>query len=215
MAWGAKLLLMLGICLLTSYAHAQQYLFYLHGKIIEDQGINAVETARGFGAYQYNDILDAFKIRKFIVMSEVRRPNTDVRHYAHKVAQQVDSLIKIAKVGSDHITIVGASKGATIAMYASTYLQNPNIKFVFMSACSEASFITNSDISISGNVLSIYETSDPIGSSCSQLKEHSKKNALAHFSEIALHTGLQHGYFYRPIPEWLNPVLKWANGDFK
>lgn len=215
MAWFVKGLLIGGLCLVNTYADAQQYLIYLHGKIIEDQGIHAVETARGFGEYQYNDILAAFRQKKFIVMSEVRSPNTDVRQYAHKVAKQVDSLIKQAKVAPDHITIVGASKGASIAMFASTYIQNADVKYVFMSACNESSFLSNTDISITGNVLSIYETSDNIGSSCMQFKERAKKGALKHYSEIALNTGLQHGYFYKPRPEWMNPVVRWAQGNFE
>ncbi len=28
--------------------------------------------------------------------------------------------------------------------------------------------------------------------------------------EIVVHTGLGHGFLYRPLPEWLNPVVEWA-----
>ena len=28
--------------------------------------------------------------------------------------------------------------------------------------------------------------------------------------EIVLHTGLGHGFLYRPLPEWVDPVTEWA-----
>ncbi len=28
--------------------------------------------------------------------------------------------------------------------------------------------------------------------------------------EVAVDTGLAHGFLYQPLPEWVNPVLEWA-----
>jgi hypothetical protein len=28
--------------------------------------------------------------------------------------------------------------------------------------------------------------------------------------EIALETGLHHGFLYRPLPEWIEPVVEWS-----
>src|SRR3982750_2641969 len=110
-----RLLILLITLISSTMSFAQGYLFYLHGKIIEDQGANAVDTVNGFGAYQYEDILNTFKKAGFTVMSEVRQKDTDPVAYAHKVVSQIDSLIK-AGVNANDITVVGASKGAIISM---------------------------------------------------------------------------------------------------
>jgi hypothetical protein len=72
----------------TSYAFpisidpTKQYLFYLHGKIIEDQGIPAISPE--FGEYQYEAILDKLSSFGFVVISEQRPKNTDGIAYARK-----------------------------------------------------------------------------------------------------------------------------------
>jgi len=93
--------------LLSGELFGQRYLFYLHGRIVEDQGPNAIDTIRGFGAYQYENILDTFRKKNFIVISEARKKNTDVQEYANKMVRQVDSLLQ-AGVVAGNITVVGA-----------------------------------------------------------------------------------------------------------
>jgi hypothetical protein len=195
---------------MAATAHAQPYIFYLHGKIVEDQGAKAVSP--DLGPYEYDNILNAFRKEKFIVFSEVRKPNTDVKEYARRVAGQVDSLLKKGAKPAD-ITVVGASKGAVIAMYVSTFLNNKDVNFVFMSACNDYNFEAT-DINFSGNILSIYEKSDGIGKSCEQFRQRSKAS-VHHYKEVALNTGLKHGYFYQPRPEWMNPVVQWANRRYE
>lgn len=197
------------ICLLlfSICAHAQKYIFYLHGKIIEDQGANAVETAQGYGAYEYNNILDAFRQEGFIVISEVRPRNTDPETYALKVVKQIDSLIrKGARPGT--ITVIGASKGSVIAMHTSSLLKNKEVNFVFMAGC----FGSGNNIHFCGNILSIYEKSDGVGS-CQSLR-NSSSLPVPHYKEIAINTGLRHGFLYRPLKEWVTPAVNWANGNY-
>ncbi len=74
---------------------AQNYLFYLHGRIVEIQGENAVDTQNGYGSYEYNKIINTFKKNGFRVISEVRPANTRVIPYAKKVVHQIDSLISL------------------------------------------------------------------------------------------------------------------------
>src|SRR5438034_11753080 len=109
------------IVMLTSSvgAFSQRYLFYLHGRIVEDQGTNAVDTIRGFGPYRYQAIVDSLRKRNFVVISEVRQKNTDVEQYAGKVKTQIDSLLHTG-IAPANITVVGASKGAAIAMLTSS-----------------------------------------------------------------------------------------------
>jgi len=98
-----------------------KYLFYLHGRIIEEQGINAVSEQ--FGRYEYMAILDTLEQHQFTVISEARPRNTDINTYANKLAKEVSKLIDAGTLPKN-ITILGASKGAVIAMVAATQLAN-------------------------------------------------------------------------------------------
>src|SRR5262249_16171579 len=89
--------------------------------------------------------------------------HTNPFEYAHKIANQVDSLIKRG-VNSNNITIVGASKGAGISMLISSYLKNKSLNFVFMSGCDDEILENFPDIHFYVNILSIYEKSDSEGS---------------------------------------------------
>jgi hypothetical protein len=191
----------------------QLYLFYLHGKIVEDQGADAVDTEHGFGAYQYKDILNAFRKEKFIVNSEVRGKNTDVEEYAEKIKKQIDSLLHTG-IPAVNITIVGASKGAVIAMLTSSMLKNKDVNFVFMAGCNEDNFKRLPQIDFCGNILSIYERTDDIGKSCTSTKNLSQQE-IPHYKEIELNTGLKHGFLFKPLPEWVIPVIQWAKGNYE
>ncbi len=107
------------------------YLFYLHGKIVEQ---DRRPTHPQHGVYEYDQILGTFKQNGFVVISEQRKKDTDVEQYGKKVAGQVRQLLE-AKVPPEHITVVGASQGSWMAMLASTYLKNRNLNFVLIGAC--------------------------------------------------------------------------------
>ena len=193
-------------------ASAQRYLFYLHGRIVEDQGAHAVDTINGFGAYRYEDILDTFRKKNFVVISEIRQKNTDVEEYAKKVKAQIDSLLQKGMAPAN-ITVVGASKGAAIAMLVSSLLKNENVNFVFMAGCNDDIFSALPQIDFCGNILSIYERTDDIGKSCTPVKNRSAQK-ISHYKEIELNTGLKHGFIYSPLPEWVEPVTEWAQGNY-
>ncbi len=197
----------------SGFACGQRYLFYLHGRIIEDQGSNAVDTIRGFGAYLYEDIVDSFRKKKFVVISEVRQKNTDVEEYALKVKKQVDSLLQKG-IAAVNITVIGASKGAVIAMLTSSLLKNKDVNFVFIAGCNEDNFSRLPPIEFCGNILSVYEKTDGIGKSCTPVKNRSLQK-IPHYKEIRLNTGLKHGFLYKSLPVWMAPVIQWANGDYK
>ena len=111
---------------------AKQYLFYLHGKIIEDQGIPALSP--DFGEYEYEAILERLNGYGFVVISEQRPKNTDGVNYARKVAEQITALLD-AGVPAKNITVIGASKGAGITIFVSHFLENEEINFVIMAIC--------------------------------------------------------------------------------
>ena len=66
---------------------ARQYMFYLHGKIIKDQGIPAISP--DYGEYEYAAILEKLSGYGFVVISEQRPKDTDSVEYASKITEQV------------------------------------------------------------------------------------------------------------------------------
>ncbi len=181
-----------------------KYLFYLHGKIVEDQGVKAVSER--FGAYEYEKIVENFKQHGFVVISESRPKDTDIEKYAEKVAAQIRELLK-SGVAAEKITVVGASKGSWIAMFVSTYLKNKDVNFVIIAGCGVNKEFLNS-VNLYGNVLSIYEKSDVTGN-CQAVFDDAE--GINKRKEVMLQTGLAHGFIYRPMKEWIAPAVDWAN----
>ena len=181
-----------------------RYLFYLHGRIVEDA---RRPRSPQYGPYEYDEILNVFKSRGFVVISEQRPKGTEVEKYAVKVADQVTQLLK-AGVPPRNITVVGASQGSFIAMLASTHLKNRDVNFVLIAGCAaDEAFLKMVDLH--GKVLSIYEKSDRAGT-CE--KYRADATGLAKYQETELQTGKRHGFIYRPMREWIEPAISWARG---
>lgn len=191
----------------------QGIIFYLHGRIVEVQGVHAVDTINGYGAYEYTKIINTFRKNGFKVISEVRKINTLPINYAQHVVHQIDSLLKEGTIPND-ITVIGASKGALIAMLTSSMLKNREVNFVFMAACNSYSLRRFTKLKFYGNILSIFEENDRIGRSCFGFRARSGKK-ISHYKEIELHTGLRHGFLFKPLPQWILPALKWARKDYQ
>ena len=189
----------------------KHYLFYIHGKIIEEQGIPAVDPV--FGEYEYQSILERFGSNNLVVISEQRLKNTESIEYAKRTQEQVTTLLN-AGVPASNITIVGASKGAYIAIYVSHFLENQEIKFVIMGICNPEILadLKQNLIFLYGKVLSIYDSADDQnGGSCEELFRLSESNGgLAGYDEIVLNTGIGHAILYKPFNEWITPVIQWA-----
>lgn len=189
------------------------YLFYLHGKAVENGGRNAVTP--GHGAYKYDDILQALAAQGFVVISEVRSPDTTME-YGKKVVEQINRLLN-AGVPANQITVAGHSKGGALTIATSSFLQNSEIKFVIMAGCGkgtqEKGFIHKLDrfaAGMKGQVLSLYDSVDQEAGTCNALFEQATN--LASKKETALNTGLGHGLFYTPHSEWIEPLASWAKG---
>jgi hypothetical protein len=187
----------------------KHYLFYLHGKIIEDNGIPAVSP--DYGEYEYEAILEKISSHGFVVISEQRAKNTDSLEYAKRIARQVTKLLD-AGVPAKHITVVGASKGGGIAILASALLKNNDVNFVIMAICTSASVdeIKQNGMTLYGNVLSIYESSDETAGACRDLFSYSEGNGLSRHQEIVLNTGKGHGFLFQPLDEWVVPAMEWV-----
>jgi hypothetical protein len=189
-----------------------KYLFYLHGKIIEDQGIPAVSPE--YGEYEYEAILQKFVDHGFTVISEQRPRNTDSMKYAERVAGQVKILLG-SGVPAKNVTIVGASKGAGITIEISHLLENLETNFVIMAICNpdEVEALKQNRTILYGNVLSIYDSVDTLAGSCREIFALSEGKGLGRHDEIVLHVGTGHGILYQPLDEWMLPSVKWAGGE--
>jgi len=181
-------------------------MFYLHGKIIEDQGIPAISN--DYGEYEYTSILEKLRGYGFVVISEPRPKDTDGVEYARKITGQATSLLN-AGVPARNISVVGASKGAGIAVFVSHFLANKEINFVILAIChpDEVEYLKQNQIFLFGNVLSIYDSVDEFAGSCQELFSFSEGKGISRYDEIVLHIGTGHGILYKPMDEWIKPSV--------
>jgi hypothetical protein len=189
------------------YCVAQMHIYYLHGKIIEEQGRNAVSEK--FGRYELDEILNQLNINNSIVHCEIRAKDTDVKLYANKISSEIDSLINLG-ISPKNITIIGASKGAVIAMNISD-INTYNINYVFLAGNNDYQE-KNNDWKFHGQILCFYDISDDIaGKNYNNWKE--KPNYSTKFEQIEIKTNLGHGFLYKPLKEWINPTKEWIKNQ--
>lgn len=186
---------------------SQKYVFYLHGGIVQKQGVNAV--SQYYGAYKYLDILDTLRSHGYNIISEVRPKGTDETTYAGKVVAQIDSLLD-RDAPPENIILVGASLGAYITMETAYRLKKEKINYVVIGLCGEyaLNYYSNNGKKLYGNFLSIYESSDQKGS-CDNI--FSLQSTISSYKEVKLNMGIGHGFLYKPYQEWIMPLVKWFN----
>ncbi|MDN5287927.1 MAG: hypothetical protein JWR38_4201 [Mucilaginibacter sp.] len=182
------------------------FLFYLHGGVVTDEGNNGMTKAMPqWGRYEYLNILDSLRNRGFTVVSERRRPGVDDSLYVNKIVRQVDSLLQNG-VPINHVMIVGASSGAAITLNVASALKTKRMKYIIMGACWPDTYKSYLGLTLEGRFLSIIEKSDPHGT-CSAIFNSRPK--VSRFQEIVLNTGLSHGFLFKGYKDWLDPVTKW------
>jgi hypothetical protein len=183
---------------------SDRYLFYLHGRIIEEKGVRP--THPRFGVYEYEKILEAFADRGFVVISEVRPSGADVASWAGRVANQVRRLID-GGVPPDHVTVVGFSKGGVIAIFASSELANDQLNFVFMGACGP--WIKGQpDLVPRGRLLALRDSTDDLVGPCAPLFARGGDGGIQR--EVVTDLGGGHGAYYRPHSAWVDEVTAWG-----
>ncbi|GAB4196297.1 MAG: hypothetical protein Tsb002_29510 [Wenzhouxiangellaceae bacterium] len=193
----------------------QHYVFYLHGKLIEDQGIPAVSER--FGEYQYLDILEALSQHGFRVISEPRPKDTNGDSYALQISQQINHLLAQG-VAADSIGVIGASKGAYITARIAHLIDQQALRYVLIAICHPRviEHIREQQAPLRGHVLSIYDHTDTeYAGSCAELFEYSAAYGLQDHDEIVLQIGSGHGILYRPLDEWLQPATAWLKGSYQ
>ena len=89
----------------------KRYLFYLHGLIVEEAGIRPKSEEHGY--YEYELILKELAQEGFIVISEAREKDTQIKSYAENITAQIKKLLE-NNVPPSNITVAGASKGCII-----------------------------------------------------------------------------------------------------
>lgn len=199
--WGAFFALLIGCA--SNTQNNKKYIYYLHGRIIEIQGKNAVSEE--YGKYEFDSIVLALSGEDNNVIAEVRTENVDYIDYANKVSKEIDSLVRMG-VKPRNITIIGASKGAIIASHISDRNINP-INYVLLAGNNEYQEKNNA-WKFHGQVLCFYDQSDTIaGGNYDYWKN--KQNYTNKFEQIELKTNLGHGFLYKPMKEWIEPTLKW------
>lgn len=192
-----------------------KYLFYLHGKIIEDKGKGA--SSQRYGMYMYDRIIEHFEDRGLIVIEEVRG-ETNPKKYAAKITTQVRQLMT-AGVPAGNITVSGFSKGGYIALLVASSLNNPDVGYAIMAGCGagkrayvfEQFLKRKRGARLKGRIYSIYASGDLEAGSCRPAIDQSDRIGL-NFRETRIKSGKGHGLFYQPRPNWIEPVAIFAKG---
>jgi len=183
-------------------AEPPRHLIYLHGRIVQERQSARPVNVR-FGAYELEKIRSAFRERGFTVHSEIRPRTATVEESADRVAAEVKRLLA-SGVPVERIAVVGASMGASIAFLAAERLQLPGLRVATLGAC----LFENAKGPV-GHLLAIREESDDLIGPCRAWNPAAAPPGLR-ARELVLHTGLSHGFLYRPLPEWVEPVAAFA-----
>jgi len=192
---------------------SERYMFYIHGRIIEDQGIPAVSDE--YGEYRYEDILRTLQGYGFVVISEQRPKNANSMEYAQRTGTQVRRLLS-SGVPPGSITVVGASKGGAIRMIVSTLLKKPELNYVLLGSCDSPTVddFVQQEAPLYGNVLTIHDQADVYSGSCEDLFAFSEGKGLGQHEELVLQVGTGHGVLYEPLSEWVLPTVEWAKQEW-
>ena len=183
---------------------SERYVIYSHGLIVE--GTDPRPVHPDFGVYDFPAVTQAlFANGGFNLIAHHRPANTDIAAYTDTLAGWVQRLLD-AGVPASRVTLVGFSRGAHLSALASSRFQEAGINTALMAVCSDGTIAADPPVAIGGQFLSIYETSDVVGS-CAKLAEHSPH--IKGFREVSISTGLSHGAFYRPLHEWMEPLKAW------
>mgnify|MGYP000589391244 CR=1 FL=1 len=183
--------------------HANEtYVFYSHGFIVE--GDNPTPVNPRWGMYDFPAVKQALADDDYNLIAYHRPKGTDPEDFARKLAADIDRLVNKG-VSYDRIALVGFSRGGSITALTSNFVASDELKTIILAGC--AGYVKkNKHLKVYGYVYSIYETSDAVGS-CQFLID--RNPSVTNFEEIAISTGKEHGAFYTPIKEWVNPVKDW------
>ncbi len=145
-----------------------------------------------------------------MVHAEQRERNADAAEAAAETVIAIEQLLA-AGVPADHITVVGASKGAYIATLISERLVSKHMNFVLLAGCSPGTVahMVETGVTLNGRVLAIRDSLDTeLAGSCRQAVETSA--GIADYRELVVETGLEHGLIFTANDAWFIPAIEWA-----
>jgi hypothetical protein len=180
----------------------ERYVIYSHGLIVEGDDPRPVSPK--YGQYDFPAIKQALFSQGGFNLIAYQRPKSSDDSYADMLQAWVRRLVD-AGVKPSQITLVGFSRGAQLTALASNGLTSAGINTALMAICEDGEVSHAPRLNLGGNLLSIYETSDDLGS-CGKLAARSH---LKSFKEVAISTGKKHGAFFQPLPEWIAPLKQW------
>ncbi len=186
-----------------------RYVFYSHGYIVE--GGNPTPVHPRWGTYDFPAIKSALADPDYHLIATHRPAGTSPFVYAEKLAAEVTTLVNNG-VPASNIALIGFSRGGFITVITTGLLRNDKINIVLLAACNSR-LAKRQDIRLYGHLLSVYETSDSVGS-CEHLVD-AHQTTVRSFQEVALSTGKEHGAFYTPEETWLAPVKNWLKHQFE
>lgn len=203
-------LLFLPLAISAQNTAPKEYVFFLHNKFLEGHPLDEPHPKYGISAY--TAILEKLQSKNTVIIAEKRKPDTDPKIYAKKIILKIDSL-NLCGVPFDHISIVGTSQGGYIAQYISRYAKNPRLKFVFIgSSFKNDSMNLDKKFRLYGKILSINEKTD-VGAELLSRQLRFKNSNLKTFKEITLNTGMEHGFLFRALDDWIIPTNNWINNN--
>lgn len=192
---------------------AQRHLIYLHGRIVQVEQDPRPEHPE-YGVYELQEILNAFQEHGFVVHGGIRPESATVTSAADQVVEEIRALLA-SGVPADRITVVGGSMGGAIALLTAIRLQNPQVRFCTLGTClsSTVRYLANVEKRDPvGRILAIREASDELTEPCPPWEDGPEESSSLLVREIVVETGLRHGFLYRPLPEWMGPLLEWTDG---
>ncbi len=181
------------------------YIFYSHGFIVE--GDDARPKHPRWGVYDFPGVAAALAVDGSVethVVAYHRPAGTDPRAHARDLAGWARLALEEG-VPPHRVSLVGFSRGGFITALAADALGAAGVNVVILAGCTGWVADENGP-EIVGRFLSIYETSDAVGS-CDALA--AKSDRAVPYKEIAISTGEEHGAFYTPAEEWVLPTRDW------
>ena len=184
----------------------ERYVIYSHGLILEGNISRPEHT--NYGIYEFRKIKEVIlENGGFNLIAHHRPVNTDIDNYVETLVSWVETLVE-SGVKPSRITLVGFSRGSHLTAFASDKLRDHKINTALLASCMKGNIPVNPPLDLGGNLFSIYETTDVMGT-CAQLAQNSR--SLESFEEVSITTGQAHGAFFRPLDEWVLPLKQWIS----
>ena len=115
---------------------AARYLFYLHGKIVEDQGLPAVSEE--FGEYRYKAILEALQSYGFVIISELRPRDADSEEFAIRPRRSDRNCCNRRRVVRVDHASSAPRRGPPLPYSPRRPVADPGLSYVLLGSCHPA-----------------------------------------------------------------------------